>query len=127
VAACLLGAGVVAIVGNTIRLEIQNRRAEIEVTKLVGGTNAFVRRPFLYAGALYGLIAGLVSWLIVSLALAALSGPAGELARAYGSRFQLMGPTPRELLWLLLAGLALGWTGSWLAAARHLRRIEPSN
>jgi cell division transport system permease protein len=126
VAACLLGAGVVAIVGNTIRLEIQNRRAEIEVTKLVGGTNAFVRRPFLYAGVLYGLIAGLLSWLIVSLALRALSGPAGELARAYGSRFELAGPTPRELLWLLLAGLALGWAGSWLAAARHLRSIEPS-
>jgi cell division transport system permease protein len=125
VAASLLGAAVVAVVGNTIRLEILNRRAEIEVTKLVGGTNAFVRRPFLYTGALYGLLAALLAWCIVAAALLALRGPAADLARAYGSSFSLLRASPNQLLQLLLVGFVLGWLGAWLATARHLARIEP--
>lgn len=125
VAATLLGVGVVAIVGNTIRLEILNRRAEIEVTKLVGGTNAFVRRPFLYTGMWYGLMAGLTAWLIVTGALRALAGPAASLASAYGSHFVLAAPSLRELGLLLLVGISLGWFGSWIATAVHLHRIEP--
>jgi cell division transport system permease protein len=127
VAAVLLGAAVVAVVGNTIRLEIQNRRAEIEVTKLVGGTNAFVRRPFLYTGVLYGVAAGLAAWLIVELALMALRRPVQDLARAYGSEFMLQGLGLRQLGVLMGAGLLLGWVGAWLATARHLARIEPRN
>jgi cell division transport system permease protein len=124
-AAGLLGLGVVAVVGNTIRLEIQNRRAEIEVTKLVGGTNGFVRRPFLYTGALYGLLGGLTAWLVVAIALHLLTPATARLAQSYGSAFALAGPASRDLGMLLGAGTVLGWLGSWLAAARHLARIEP--
>jgi cell division transport system permease protein len=125
VAAVLLGGGVVAVVGNTIRLEILNRRAEIEVTRLVGGSRGFVRRPFLYTGALYGLLAGVVGWIIVVLAMRALLAPAVELARAYGSAFLLSGPSPRELGWMVAGGVGLGWIGAWVAAGRQLARIEP--
>ena len=126
VAAVLLGIGVIAVVGNTIRLEILNRRAEIEVTRLVGASRGFVRRPFLYTGALYGLLAGILGWIIVALAMRALLAPAVELARAYGSAFLLSGPSLRELGSLVGVGAALGWLGAWIAAGRHLSRIEPS-
>jgi cell division transport system permease protein len=125
ITAVLLGAGVIAVVGNTIRLEILNRSAEIEVTKLVGGTNAFVRRPFLYAGVLYGLLAGLIAWSLVALARASVAPAALRLATAYGSGFTFKGPSLAELGILLLAGMALGWLGAWIAAARQLARIEP--
>jgi cell division transport system permease protein len=116
---------VLAVVGNTIRLEITGRRAEIEVTKLVGGSNAFVRRPFLYTGALYGLGGALVAWGIIALAAVLLAQPAADLARLYGSPFQLKGLAPEDIGVLLGAGLMLGWLGAWLSAARHLRRIQP--
>lgn len=125
ITAVLLGAGVIAVVGNTIRLEILNRRAEIEVTKLVGGTNAFVRRPFLYAGVLYGIVAGSIAWGLVALVRAILAPAALRLAVAYGSQFTLKGPSLLELGILLLSGMALGWLGAWIAAARQLARIEP--
>ena len=125
VGASLLAAAVIAVVGNTIRLEIQNRRAEIEVTKLVGGTNAFVRRPFLYTGVLYGLMAGALAWLIVTAGIVALRAPVRELAQAYGSEFLLGIPGGREAAWQLGAGIVLGWLGAWLATARQLGRIEP--
>ncbi len=125
ITAALLGVGVAAIVGNTLRLEILNRRTEIEVTKLVGGSNAFVRRPFLYAGALYGLGAGLLAWCIVASARAMLLPAALQLAAAYGSQFVLQGPSPRDLGILTLAGMVLGWAGGWIAAGRQLARIEP--
>jgi cell division transport system permease protein len=125
ITAVMLGAGVVAVVGNTIRLEILNRRAEIEVTKLVGGTNAFVRRPFLYAGALYGITAGAIAWCVVAVARLSLASAASNLAAAYGSHFVLHGPDARELAVLLGAGVVLGWLGAWIAAARQLARIEP--
>lgn len=127
VSAGLLAIGVIAVVGNTIRLEIQNRRAEIEVTKLVGGTNGFVRRPFLYTGALYGLLGGLTAWLVVVVTLYLLGPEVRQLAQSYGSRFELGGPGARDLGMLLGGGALLGWIGSWLAAARHLARIEPGS
>jgi cell division transport system permease protein len=127
VSAGFLAVGVIAVVGNTIRLEIQNRRAEIEVTKLVGGTNGFVRRPFLYTGALYGLLGGLTAWLVVVVSLALVSPAVLRLAQSYGSHFVLGGPGARELGLLLGGGALLGWIGSWLAAARHLARIEPGS
>jgi cell division transport system permease protein len=125
IAAALLGAGVLAVIGNTIRLEILNRRAEIEVTKLVGGSNGFVRRPFLYTGVLYGLGGALLAWLIVAAAVAVLGQPVATLAQLYGSRYMLHGPTGDDIGTLLGAGTVLGWLGAWISAARHLRSIEP--
>jgi cell division transport system permease protein len=125
VVAALLAAGVLGVVGNTIRLEIDGRRAEIEVTKLVGGSNAFVRRPFLYSGLWQGLFGGLLAVGIVTAGLWALDPFVGRLAAAYGSGFSLRGLGFRE--WALVAGggAVLGFLGAWLAAAYHLRRIEP--
>jgi cell division transport system permease protein len=124
-AAVLLGVGVLAVIGNTVRLEIFNRRNEIEVTKLVGGSNAFVRRPFLYTGLYYGLAGGLVATLLVLLGLSLLNGPVTRLAQSYGSDFRLLVPGLREVGVLLLVGALLGLLGAGLAAARHLARIEP--
>jgi cell division transport system permease protein len=125
IAAVILGAGVIAVIGNTIRLEILNRRGEIEVTKLVGGSNGFVRRPFLYAGILYGLGGALLAWGIAAGAIAILAAPVATLARSYGSRFGLVGPTPQELGLVIAGGIVLGWLGAWISATRHLRSIEP--
>jgi len=126
-AAGLLALGVVAVVGNTIRLEIQNRRAEIEVTKLVGGTNGFVRRPFLYTGALYGCLGGLTAWLVVMVGIHLLTPATAHLAHSYGSNFTLAGPGIRDLQILIGSSTVLGWIGSWLATARHLARIDPGS
>ena len=125
IVAVLLGAGVLAVIGNTIRLEILNRRAEIEVTKLVGGSNSFVRRPFLYTGVLYGLGGAVLAWLIVEAAVAVLSQPVANLAQLYGSTFVLQGPSDADIGLLLAAGTVLGWLGAWISAARHLHSIEP--
>jgi cell division transport system permease protein len=122
----LLGAGVVLIVGNTIRLEILNRRAEIEVMKLVGASDGFARRPFLYGGIWYGLGGGLMALILVAAAVAVLARPVDDLAKLYGSRFHLQGL--RFTTGALVLGLAasLAWLGSWLAATRHIRGIEPT-
>jgi cell division transport system permease protein len=125
IAAVLLGIGVLAVVGNTIRLEIQGRRAEIEVTKLVGGSNAYVRRPFLYTGVLYGVAGALLAWGIVALAVFVLADSVANLAHLYGSRFNLQGLALPDVGALLGAGVALGWLGAWISAARHLKSIEP--
>jgi len=125
IAALLLGAGVLAIIGNTIRLEIQGRRTEIEVVRLVGGSTGFVRRPFLYTGLLYGLAGALLAWAMVGSAVLVLKAPVATLAQLYGSRYSLSGPDWSQLAVLFGAGLALGWLGAWVAAARHLRAIEP--
>jgi cell division transport system permease protein len=125
IASALLGLGVLAVVGNTIRLEIQNRRAEIEVTKLVGGSDGFVRRPFLYTGLLYGLCGALLAWGIVSLTVFTLAQPVATLARLYGSQYSLAGPTPDDIGFLLGGGALLGLFGAWISATNHLSRIEP--
>lgn len=125
IAAVLLGIGVLAVIGNTIRLEIQGRRAEIEVTKLVGGSNAYVRRPFLYTGVLYGLAGALLAWGIVALAVVVLADSVANLAHLYGSRFSLQGLALPDVGALLGAGFVLGWLGAWISAARHLKSIEP--
>lgn len=121
----LLGVGVMVIVGNTIRLDIQNRREEIEVSKLVGGSDAFVRRPFLYSGVWYGLGGGLVAWLIVAIVVASLSSPVRRIAGLYGSDFALVGLGWQSGLGLMAIGVGLGWLGSFVTASRHLREIEP--
>lgn len=122
----LLGLGVMLIVGNTIRLDILNRRAEIEVMKLVGGSDGFVRRPFLYSGCWYGLGGGVLALVLVSCAVAVVSGPAARLAALYGSSFQLHGPKVGASLAVVAGAGVLGWFGSWLAASQHIRAINPS-
>jgi len=121
----LLIAAVVIVVGNTIRLDIQNRSAEIEVAKLLGATDAFVRRPFLYLGLWYGLLGGLVAMLILLIGLWALGGPITQLAGLYGSSFELGGAPGSSLLAVLAGGVLAGWGGAWTAVARHLAAIQP--
>lgn len=125
-AAAVLALGVMVIVGNTIRLDIQNRRDEIEVAKLVGASDAFVRRPFLYDGVWYGLGGALAAWLVTSVATAVLRQPVVRLAGLYGSDFQPAGLGLKASGLLLLSGIVLGWLGSYVAATRHLRDIEPT-
>lgn len=125
-ATVLLALAVVLVIGNTIRLEINNRRTEIEVVKLVGGSDAFIRRPFLYMGLCYGLSGGLLAMLTIVLSLLTLAGPTRALAGTYGSSFELQGLTLEQALLLLAAGAVLGWAGAGVATARHLRAIEPS-
>lgn len=124
-ATVLLGLAVAIVIGNTIRLEINNRSVEIEVTKLVGGTDGFIRRPFLYLGLCYGVAGAVLALAIVALALLLLRPPVRALAELYGSSFALAGLSLRESGALLLGGGLLGWAGAGLAAARHLRAIEP--
>ncbi len=123
--AALLALGVLLVIGNTIRLAIESRRDEIVIVKLVGGTNAFVRRPFLYTGLWYGLGGGLLAWLIISSSLFWLSTPVAELAGLYQSEFQLQGLGFSESLLMWLSGGLLGLLGAWLAVSRHLGAIEP--
>lgn len=124
-ATVLLGLAVAIVVGNTIRLEINNRSVEIEVTKLVGGTDAFIRRPFLYLGLCYGLAGALVALMVVGLGLLLLGPPVQRVAELYGSSYSLAGLSLAESATLLAGGAFLGWAGAGLAAARHLRAIEP--
>ena len=121
----LLGSGVALVVGNTIRLDILNRRAEIEVMKLVGATDSFARRPFLYSGIWYGLGGGVGAVLVVGVAVAVLAGPIERLAALYGSRFHLEGLGWVTAARVLGVAMALGWLGSWVAATRHIRAVEP--
>ncbi len=121
----VLGLGVLAVIGNTIRLEIQQRRSEIEVTKLVGGSNAFVRRPFLYTGLFYGLGGALLAALIVFGGLAYLDRSVGDLSAQYGGRFHLEGLGGHGLAMLACVGAVLGWLGALISTGRHLRQIEP--
>ncbi len=121
----LLSIAVLLVIGNTIRLAIESRREEIVVIKLVGGTNAFVRRPFLYAGIWYGLGGGILAWALISLVLLWLRGPVDRLVHAYSGDFDLSGlGFAYTVLLLLLSGL-LGVIGAWLAVGRHLAAIEP--
>jgi cell division transport system permease protein len=121
----LLGAGLVAVTFNTIRLQILTQREEIEVAKLIGATDAFIRRPFYYLGLLQGAAGGLVALIIVSAGLLLLNREVRALSESYGSsfRFDLMGPADSAAL-VLFAGL-LGLAGAQLSVSRHLREIEP--
>ena len=125
IGASLLGVAIVVIIGNTIRLDIQNRREEIEVTKLIGASNAFVRRPFLWSGFWYGLFGGLLALGLVQYGLFLLEQPVARLAGLYQSGVTVLSLAPAESLAILAVGVVLGLVGSWFAAARHMRQIEP--
>ena len=121
----LLVLGVLLIIGNTIRLAIESRREEVVIVKLVGGSNAFVRRPFLYTGLWYGVGGGALAALLVTASFWAVQGPVGSLAESYGSLFRLHGLGVIGGLQLVLIGGGLGLAGAWLAVTQHLSRIEP--
>ena len=121
----LLVSALLLVIGNTIRLHIENRRTEIEVIKLVGGTDSYVRRPFLYMGALYGFGAGILSWGVLAFGLDWLNDAVVGLAGLYGSDFALAGVPAADGLSLLLGAVLLGYIGAWIAVARHLRELAP--
>ena len=122
----LFAFAVLLIIGNTIRLDIQNRYQEIIVTKLIGATNAFIRRPFLYGGIWYGLFGGITAWIIVELGFLAISGPLNQLQLLYQSDLVFVTFTMQDFGILLLSSTLLGLSGSWIAVARHLNQIEPT-
>jgi len=121
----LLVSALLLVIGNTIRLHIENRRIEIEVIKLVGGTDSYVRRPFLYMGALYGFGAGVLSWGVLAFGLNWLNDAVTGLAGLYGSNFALAGVPVADGLSLLLGAVLLRYIGAWIAVARHLRELSP--
>ncbi len=121
----LLAITVLLVVGNTIRLAIFNRREEIEVTKLFGGTNAFIRRPFLYIGFWYGLVGGLIAWLLVNISFWLLRVPIQKLSTLYATEFEIITLDIQAGLILVVTGIALGLAGAWLAVGKHLRVIQP--
>jgi cell division transport system permease protein len=125
IGAALLGIAIVVIIGNTIRLDIENRRDEIEVTKLIGASNAFVRRPFLWTGFWYGLLGGTAALLLVQYGLYLLKEPVTRLAGLYQGNISVATLDVSESLSIIGAAVFLGLFASWVTAARHMRRIEP--
>ena len=123
--AALLAFGLVAITFNTIRLQVLTQRAEIEISKLLGATDAFIRRPFFYLGALQGLAGGLLALAILWTSLLALNVGISEIAESYGSRFRLAFLEPGDALAVVLFSAALGWFGAYLSVSRYLLEIEP--
>ena len=120
----LLSAALVAVTFNTIRLQILTRREEIEVSKLIGATNPFIRRPFLYFGALQGLAGGLAAWLIVETAGFLLNRDLAAMSTLYSTEFRLPGLTLGDAGSLLAFSALLGWLGAWLSVTRHLWQID---
>ena len=115
----------VAVTFNTIRLQILTRREEIEVSKLIGATDSFIRRPFLYYGALQGLAGGLAAWAIIAAGVYILNDALADLSRLYAAQIELRHLSPEDSGSLLAFSAALGWFGSWLSVNRHLAAIEP--
>lgn len=121
----LLVVALLLVMANTIRLAIESRREEILVVKLVGGTDAFVRRPFLYLGVYYGILAGALAWLLLIAGLSWLNVTVREVASLYQSDFVLSGMPLIDGLTLLAVAMLLGLAGAWLAVGRHIREIQP--
>ncbi|MDO8271512.1 MAG: permease-like cell division protein FtsX [Gammaproteobacteria bacterium] len=121
----ILALAVLFVVGNTIRLAIESRRAEIVVVKLVGGTDSYVARPFLYTGFWYGLGGGVLAWLLLSLIMLALGGPLAALLALYDNQHTVHGLSLLSGLVLLTGSALLGWLGAWISVRQHLAAIEP--
>jgi cell division transport system permease protein len=123
--AALLSFALIAITFNTIRLQILTRREEIEVAKLIGATDAFIRRPFLYFGLTQGLLGGIAAWLLVAGSLLLLNHQVGTLTQLYASNFSLQHLSPGDSVTLLGFSAYLGWLGAWFSVSQHLWQIEP--
>ena len=126
VLAALFGLGALLVVGNTVRLDIQSRREEIGVLQLLGASDGFIRRPFVYLGAWYGLAAGALALGLMTLAALALRDPLAALARSYGSPFVLSGLDPLGAALVVLAATIVGWLGAWLVTGHFLRQTRPT-
>ncbi len=126
VLAALFGLGALLVVGNTVRLDIQSRRDEIGVLQLLGATDGFIRRPFIYLGAWYGLAAGALALGLLAAAAYALRAPLHALAQSYGSGFVLNGLDPLRAAGFLLAATVIGWLGAWLVTGHFLRQTRPT-
>ncbi|MGB0846208.1 MAG: permease-like cell division protein FtsX [Thiolinea sp.] len=120
VVAVLLGLTVLLVIGNTIRLDIENRKEEITVTRLIGATNGYIRRPFIYGGFWLGIFGGFISLVIVHFALLFLIAPVNDLAREYGSNFTLTGIGVTMTMQIIVISALLGIVGAWLAVGRYL-------
>lgn len=127
VVAALLGVTVLLVVGNTIRLDIENRKDEIRVTRLIGATNNYIRRPFLYGGLWLGLFGGVLSLLVVNIALLFLVEPVNKLSMLYGNTFNIGGIDLTTTLEVLVISSLLGLIGAWLAVNRYLWESEVIN
>jgi cell division transport system permease protein len=127
VIAFILGLGVFLVIGNTIRLAIVNRQEEIRIIKLIGGTNAFVQRPFLYTGMLQGLFGGIIALVIIYLLFAYISAPAGALSMVYGMSFALEPLRIVPALVLVSSGAVIGWLSARITVGVYLRQFEPGH
>jgi cell division transport system permease protein len=127
VIAALLGLGVLLVVGNTVRLDIGTRRDEIAVLQQLGATDGFIRRPFIYLGAWYGLGAGAAALGLLALAGALIQPTLSALVASYGSQFGLRGPGWQGAIMILAAATGIGWLGAWLASGHHLRQTRPTD
>lgn len=123
--AALLSFALIAITFNTIRLQILTRREEIEVAKLIGATDAFIRRPFLYFGLTQGMLGGIAAWLLVAGSMQLLNLQLGTLAQLYTSNFSLQHLSLGDSMTLLGFSAYLGWLGAWFSVSQHLWQIEP--
>ena len=122
--AALFAFALVAVTFNTIRLQILTRREEIEVARLIGATDPFIRRPFLYFGAVQGLAGGIAAWAILGGAVYALNSGLNDLSQFYGAQLALAPLTPRETALLLAFSTGFGWVGSWLSVSQHLGQVQ---
>ena len=120
----LFAIALVAISGNAIRAQVLARRDEILVSRLIGATDRYIRRPFLYLGALQGLLGGLAAIGVLAIAGGILRAPVERLAALYGSTFHLLQPTPIEIAAVLALTAAFGWLGAWLSVTRALQQVE---
>lgn len=127
VLAALLGAGALLVVGNTVRLDIQSRREELGVLQLLGATDGFIRRPFLYLGACYGLLSGALALAVLTGIEHALRAPLQGLTASYGSGFTLAGFTPTSAVAIVLGAGILGWLGAGLVTGHYLRQTRPDS
>lgn len=126
VLAVLFGLGALLVVGNTVRLDIQSRREEIGVLQLLGASDGFIRRPFIYLGAWYGLAAGALALGLLSAAATALREPLAALSASYGSNFALSGLSLWSAAGVLLGATVIGWLGAWLVTGHFLRQTRPT-
>jgi len=121
----LLSFALVVVTFNTIRLQILTKRDEIEVSKLIGATSGFIRRPFLYFGAIQGVVGGVIAWLIIAIVIHLINSELTNLVQLFAFDLHLYHLSFEDSISLLLFSSWLGWLGAWLSVASHLWQIEP--